>query len=47
MNRKKDYVLAIDIAKGKSMFYLVSNKDEVLMKPTDYEHTLGNFRSIE
>lgn len=47
MFNKKDYVLAIDIAKFKSMFYLVSVHDEVLLEPIDYEHTLSNFKSID
>lgn len=47
MQTKNDYVLAIDIAKFKSMFYLVSVHGEVLLEPTDYDHTLSNFKSID
>lgn len=47
MIEKKDYVLAVDIAKFKSMFYLVSIHGEILIEPTDYEHTLSNFKSID
>lgn len=47
MHTKKNYVLAIDIAKYKSMFYLASVHGEVLLEPTDYEHTLSNFKSID
>lgn len=47
MNDKKEYVLAIDIAKGKSMFYILSIHGEIIMDTIEYEHTLNNFNLID
>ena len=41
MNEKKDYVLAIDIAKGKSMFHIVSVHGEIILDLVEYKHTLN------
>ena len=40
------YVLALDIAKGKSMFMLSSEVGEVLLEPTEYTHNKTNFELI-
>lgn len=47
MNGKKEYVMAIDVAKGKSMFYILSIHGEVILDAIEYEHTLSNFKLIE
>lgn len=47
MDDKKEYVMAIDIAKGKSMFFILSIQGEILLEPIEYEHTLSNFRLID
>ena len=47
MNDKKEYVMAIDIAKGKSMFFILSIHGEILLEPIEYKHTLNNFRLID
>ena len=47
MNDKKEYVMAIDIAKGKSMFYILSIHGEIIMDAIEYEHSVSNFRLID
>ena len=47
MDEKKEYVLAIDIAKGKSMFYILSIHGEIILDAIEYEHSLNNFRLID
>lgn len=47
MNDKKEYVMAIDVAKGKSMYYILSIHGEVILDATEYEHTLSNFKLID
>ena len=44
---KSGYVLAIDVAKGKSMFYIQSIHGEVLLSPIEYEHNLKSLKTIE
>lgn len=46
MNDKKEYVMAIDIAKGKSMYFILSKHGEIILEPIEYEHTLSNFQLI-
>ena len=41
------YVLVLDVAKGKSMFMLSSNIDEILIEPTEYQHNKTNFELID
>ena len=41
------YVLVLDIAKGKSMFMLSSNTGEVLIEPIEYQHNKTNFELID
>jgi len=47
MDEKKEYVLAIDVAKGKSMYYILSIQGEIILDATEYEHTLSNFQLID
>jgi transposase len=47
MNEKKNYVLAIDVAKGKSMFFILSIHGEVILDAIEYEHTLSHFKMID
>lgn len=47
MNAKKEYVMAIDVAKGKSMFYILSIHGEVILDAIEYEHNLNNFKLVE
>lgn len=47
MNTKTYYVLAIDIAKNKSDFFIQGLNGEVLMEPTTYEHNLKNFMLLK
>jgi transposase len=47
MDDKLDYVMAIDVAKGKSMFYILSIHGEVVLDTIEYEHTLSNFGLID
>lgn len=47
MDDKREYVMAIDIAKGKSMFFIISIHGEIILEPIEYEHTLSNFRLID
>lgn len=47
MDDKKEYVMAIDIAKGKSMYFILSKQGEIVLDPIEYEHTLNNFRLID
>lgn len=47
MDDKKEYVMAIDIAKGKSMYFILSKQGEIILEPIEYEHTLNNFRLID
>ena len=47
MNDKKEYVMAIDVAKGKSMFYILSIHGEILLDAIEYEHNLNNFKLVE
>jgi transposase len=39
--------MAIDIAKGKSMFYIQSIPGVSFLEPIEHEHTLSNFRRID
>ena len=41
---KEHYVLAIDVAKGKSMVSLISSCGEVLISPYEINHNLNNFK---
>lgn len=47
MDDKLEYVMAIDVAKGKSMYYILSIHGEVIMDAIEYEHTLNNFKFID
>jgi transposase len=47
MNEKKNYVLAIDVAKRKSMFYILSIHGEVILDAIEYEHTFSHFKMID
>lgn len=47
MNGKKEYVMAIDVAKGKSMFYILSVYGEVIMDAIEHNHTLSGFKLID
>ena len=42
-----NYVLVLDVAKGKSMFMLSSNHGEVLIEPIEYSHNKSNFELID
>ena len=42
-----EYVLVLDVAKGKSMFLLSSDVGEVLLEPTEYIHNKSNFERID
>ena len=44
---KEHYVLAIDVAKGKSMVSLISSCGEVLISPYEINHTLINFKNLD
>ena len=44
---KEQYVLAIDVAKGKSMVSLISSCGEVLINPYEINHTLNDFKNID
>lgn len=39
------YVLAIDVAKSKSMVTLISSCGEVLIVPYEINHSINNFTS--
>jgi transposase len=39
--------MAIDVAKGKSMYYILSIQGEVILDALEYTHTLSNYRLIE
>ena len=41
------YVLALDVAKSKSMFMLSSDVGEVLLEPTEYTHNKSDFERID
>ncbi len=41
------YVLALDVAKDKSMIMLSSNVGEVLLEPTEYTHNKSDFKKID
>lgn len=41
------YVLALDVAKGKSMFMLSSDVGEILLEPTEYTHNKSDFEKID
>lgn len=43
---EESYVLAIDVAKGKSMVALVSFYGEVLIEPYEINHTLNDFKQL-
>lgn len=43
---KERYVLAIDVAKGKSMVSLISSCGEVLISPYEINHTLNDFKKL-
>ena len=47
MDDKLEYVMAIDVAKGKSMYYILSIHGEVILDAIEYEHTLNNFKLID
>ena len=47
MNDKLEYVMAIDVAKGKSMYYILSIHGEIILDAIEYEHTLSNFKLID
>jgi len=47
MNGKKEYVMAIDVAKGKSMYYILSIHGEIIMDAIEYGHTLSGFGIID
>ncbi len=40
------YVLALDVAKGKSMVLLTSNEGEVLIEPKEFQHNKSDFELI-
>lgn len=42
-----DYVLAIDVAKNKSMVYLISSCGEVFLEPYEINHTLSDFKKLK
>ena len=42
-----NYVLVLDVAKGKSMFMLSSDYGEVLIEPIEYTHNKSNFELID
>lgn len=42
-----NYVLVLDVAKGKSMFMLSSNHGEILIEPIEYSHNKSNFELID
>ena len=44
---KERYVLAIDVAKGKSMVSLISSCGEVLISPYEINHTLNDFKKLD
>ena len=44
---KEHYVLAIDVAKGKSMVSLISSCGEVLISPYEMNHTLNDFKTLD
>jgi len=44
---KEHYVLAIDVAKGKSMVSLISSCGEVLISPYEMNHTLNYFKTLD
>ena len=41
------YVLALDVAKAKSMVMLSSDVGEVLLEPTEYTHNKSDFERID
>lgn len=43
---KEHYVLAIDVAKGKSMVSLIGSCGEVLISPYEINHNLNDFRYV-
>ncbi|XMB87217.1 hypothetical protein RJG79_05290 [Mycoplasmatota bacterium WC44] len=50
LSRKADFmknVLAIDIAKNKSMVYLQSEFGEIHIDPFEIDHTLSDFESLK
>ena len=42
-----NYVLVLDVAKGKNMFMLLSDIGEVLLEPTEYIHNKSYFEKID
>ena len=42
-----NYVLVLDVAKGKSMFMLSSDYGEVLIEPIEYTHNKSNFELMD
>lgn len=42
-----NYILVLDVAKGKSMFMLSSDIGEVLLEPTEYIHNKSYFEKID
>jgi hypothetical protein len=47
MDDKLEYVMAIDVAKRKSMYYILSVHGEIILDAIEYEHTLSNFKLID
>lgn len=43
---KEQYVLAIDVAKGKSMVSLISSHGDVLIEPYEINHTLNDLNKL-
>lgn len=44
---KEHYVLAIDVAKGKSMVSLIGSCGEVLISPYEINHNLNDFKNLD
>lgn len=44
---KEHYVLAIDVAKSKSMVSLISYYGEVLISPYEIKHNLNDFKNLD
>lgn len=40
------YCLAIDVACGISMFCILSDAGELVMRPTEYPHTISGFGGV-
>lgn len=44
---KEHYVLAIDVAKSKSMVSLISYYGEVIISPYEINHNLNDFKNLD